>query len=162
MVFIQLTFLQDLRTKWGTSRFFLGKNKVMQRALGLAEDSAYSENSHKISAYLKGPDRGLFFTNEDFDEVKSFFESFSVLVCWGVRFGSIRFLTNQNIQDYARSGFKASETVTIPAGKLTQFSHSLEPHLRSLGMPVSLKNGLLLLLCEKWFVVVVYIFSPRK
>jgi mRNA turnover protein 4 len=116
--------LKDLRTKWGSSRFFLGKNKVMQRALGLDEESAYSENAHLVSAHLKGPDKGLFFTNEDFDEVKTFFESFSV-------------------SDYARSGFKASETVTIPEGKLTQFSHSLEPHLRSLGMPVSLKNGVI-------------------
>lgn len=81
-------------------------------------------NSHLVSGELKGPDRGLLFTNKTEEEVRAFFADYSV-------------------PDYARSGFLASETVTIPAGKLTQFSHSLEPHLRSLGMPVSLKNGLL-------------------
>ena len=55
----------------------------MQRALGLDEDSAYTENAHLVSSHLRGPDKGLFFTNEDFDEVKGFFDSFSVSVCLG-------------------------------------------------------------------------------
>jgi len=127
--------LKVLRTSWEGSRFYLGKNKIMQRSLGQREEEAHAENSHLVSAQLKGPDRGLLFTNKTEEEVRQFFADYSV-------------------PDYARSGFLASETVTIPAGKLTQFSHSLEPHLRSLGLPVSLKNGIIELsndytICQK-------------
>jgi len=127
--------LKELRSTWDGSRFFLGKNKVMQRALGRNEEESYSVNSYLVAKHLAGPDKGLFFTNKTLEEVKTFFEDYSVL-------------------DYARSGFLASETVVIPAGKLDQFSHALEPHLRSLGMPVSLKNGVIELsndytICQK-------------
>eukprot|EP00008_Paramoeba_atlantica_P006246 CAMPEP_0201491358 /NCGR_PEP_ID=MMETSP0151_2-20130828/29521_1 /ASSEMBLY_ACC=CAM_ASM_000257 /TAXON_ID=200890 /ORGANISM="Paramoeba atlantica, Strain 621/1 / CCAP 1560/9" /LENGTH=222 /DNA_ID=CAMNT_0047877673 /DNA_START=33 /DNA_END=701 /DNA_ORIENTATION=+ len=116
--------LKELRTTWSHSRFFLGKNKVMQRALGLNEEQAHLPSSHLVSSYLHGPDKGLFFTNEPEEEVKKFFSEFSV-------------------PDFARSGFKASRTVTLDMGKLTQFSHSMEPRLRQLGMPVCLKNGII-------------------
>jgi len=43
--------------------------------------------------------------------------------------------------EYARSGFTATETVTLPAGPLEEFAHSMEPHLRSLGLPTKLEKG---------------------
>ena len=43
--------------------------------------------------------------------------------------------------DYARSGNVASSTVELDEGPLHQFSHSIEPHLRKLGLPVTLKKG---------------------
>ncbi len=95
----------------------------MQRALGRNEEEEYVKNAALVARHLAGPDRGLLFTNKTFEEVKEFFGQYSVL-------------------DYARSGFVALETITIPAGKLPQFSHSLEPQLRRLGMPVSLVNGI--------------------
>lgn len=47
--------------------------------------------------------------------------------------------------EYARSGFKATETVVLPAGPLEEFPHSIEPHLRSLGMPTKLQKGVVML-----------------
>lgn len=43
--------------------------------------------------------------------------------------------------EYARSGFVATETVTLAAGPLEEFAHSMEPHLRSLGLPTKLEKG---------------------
>lgn len=51
-----------------------------------------------------------------------------------------------NEEDYARSGNIATETVTLDAGPLKDFAHSLEPRLRSLGMPTSLQKGVVILL----------------
>lgn len=49
-------------------------------------------------------------------------------------------------EDYARSGFVPSETIVLPAGPLPDFSHSIEPHLRQLGMPTALLKGVVTLL----------------
>ena len=45
--------------------------------------------------------------------------------------------------DYARSGNIATEDVTISAGPLEQFQHTMEPQLRKLGLHTSLKKGII-------------------
>lgn len=50
--------------------------------------------------------------------------------------------------DYARSGFIIDESVTLPEGPMPDFSHSIEPHLRQLGMPTALQKGVVTLLKE--------------
>jgi mRNA turnover protein 4 len=40
----------------------------------------------------------------------------------------------------------ATETVVLDSGPLKQFPHSLEPHLRQLGMPTTLQKGVVTLL----------------
>lgn len=62
------------------------------------------------------------FTNEDRDEVKEWFKAFSE-------------------PEYARAGNVATDTVVLEEGPMKQFSHSIEPHLRSLGMPTTLNKG---------------------
>lgn len=53
--------------------------------------------------------------------------------------------------DYARTGSIATQTVVIPAGPVTRgldhetFPNNMETQLRSLGMPTSLKNGVVTL-----------------
>lgn len=47
--------------------------------------------------------------------------------------------------EYARGGFKATETVILPEGPMEEFSHSIEPHLRKLGMPTKLEKGIVTL-----------------
>lgn len=41
--------MQELRNYWKDSKFVIGKNKVLQVALGRTEDDAYKTNSHLIS-----------------------------------------------------------------------------------------------------------------
>lgn len=43
--------------------------------------------------------------------------------------------------DYARAGNVAQMAVTLDEGPLEQFSHSMEPQLRQLGLPTALKKG---------------------
>lgn len=53
--------------------------------------------------------------------------------------------------DYARSGFVVDQTITLPEGPLPDFPHSIEPHLRQLGMPTALQKGIVTLI--KGYVV---------
>lgn len=50
--------------------------------------------------------------------------------------------------DYARSGFVTQETITLPEGPMADFPHSIEPHLRQLGMPTALQKGVVTLIKE--------------
>lgn len=50
--------------------------------------------------------------------------------------------------DYARSGFVAQETITLRKGPMADFPHSIEPHLRQLGMPTALQKGVVTLIKE--------------
>jgi mRNA turnover protein 4 len=60
--------MQELRNYWNTSKFMIGKNKVLQVALGKSEDEEPKLNSHKLAGYLKG-NCGLFFSDKDHDLV---------------------------------------------------------------------------------------------
>jgi len=120
--------LIELRRKWKGSKIFLGKNKVIQLALGKDAVSEARENLHKLADRMKG-NSGLLFTSEPEEKVVNFFENFVEL-------------------DYARNGTKATETVSLEEGKLTQFPHSIEPHLRSLGLPTALQKGVVTLVKE--------------
>lgn len=117
---------KDLRVEWaGNSRFFLGKNKVMQIALGTDEDSAHRPGLHQLAGDLSG-NVGLLFTSRPTEEVTAFFEAFGE-------------------PDYARAGFVPSETIKVPAGKLASMPHTMFDELRKLGMPVRLDKGTLVL-----------------
>lgn len=58
--------MQELRNYWNKGKFVVGKNKVLQVALGKSEEEEQKPNSFKLSPYLKG-NCGLFFSNEDPD-----------------------------------------------------------------------------------------------
>src|SRR5690349_18639859 len=103
------------------NRFFLGKNKVMKVALGRTEAEEYADNLSKISRDLNG-NVGLLFTDKTEDEVTEYFNKLSE-------------------KDFARSGFVATETVQVPQGPLPQFIGSMVESLRTLGLPVDLKKG---------------------
>ncbi|CAB4021052.1 mRNA turnover 4 homolog [Paramuricea clavata] len=120
------TKLKDVRNEWKHSRFFFGKNKVMMIALGKDKQEEYKENLSQISKHLKGQ-RGLLFTNKTKDEVLKWFSDFKEL-------------------DYARSGNVATYDLRLDAGPLDQFTHSMEPNLRQLGLPTSLQKGEVVLL----------------
>ncbi len=54
---------KKLRESLSDSKFLMGKNKVIQVALGVNEESSFKPNSFKISQDLKGQCT-LFFTNK--------------------------------------------------------------------------------------------------
>ncbi|XP_005986121.1 mRNA turnover protein 4 homolog [Latimeria chalumnae] len=120
--------LKDVRNAWKHSRFFFGKNKVMMVALGRGPSDEYKDNLHKVSKLLRG-EVGLLFTNRTKQEVEGWFDQFKET-------------------DYARAGNKATFAVTLDAGPLEQFTHSMEPQLRQLGLPTALKKGVVTLISD--------------
>jgi len=129
---VRSSTLKDVRTKWSTSRFFFGKNKVMQVALGKDKESEIKENINQLSQNING-NCGLLFTNEPESKVTEFFE-------------------NYKESDHPRAGFEATESIILEAGPYPKFDHSMEAYLRTkLGLPSSLKNGQVIL--EKSYTV---------
>ncbi|CAN2388002.1 ribosomal large subunit assembly, partial [Pristimantis euphronides] len=120
--------LKDVRNAWKHSRLFFGKNKVMIVALGKDSCDEYKDNLHKLSKCLRG-EVGILFTNRTEKEVKEWFEQFKET-------------------DFARSGNKATYAVVLDEGPLEQFTHSMEPQLRQLGLPTTLKKGVVTLLSD--------------
>jgi|EP00927_Polykrikos_kofoidii_P052079 mRNA turnover protein 4 len=124
------TFMQEVRRRMHPGRLFCAKNKVMQLALGSQASSECQDNIHKISERITGKN-GLLFVDKDPAEVLGFFADYHPL-------------------DYARSGATATATVTLPRGTdaLAKLPHSIEAHLRQLGLPTQLKEGRIHLLGE--------------
>jgi len=117
--------LKEVREEWHHSKFFFGKNKVMAFALGKNETEEYKDNLHQVSGCLRGQ-RGLLFTNSTKDEVTQWFESYADV-------------------DFARTGCTAEQEVVLKEGPLEQFTHSMEPQLRQLGLPTKLVKGVVTL-----------------
>ncbi|OAJ41036.1 ribosomal protein L10 [Batrachochytrium dendrobatidis JEL423] len=90
-------YLKEVRNDWSGSRIFLGRNRVMAKALGTTEESEYKLNLRELSLKLVG-DVGLLFTNSTPEEVKKYFEG-------------------KKESDYARSGTIAESEIIIPQGK---------------------------------------------
>jgi len=120
--------LKTVRDEWSHSKFFIGKNRVLAKALGNTEAEEYSDNLHLISKCLKN-ECGLLATNQSQDDVMEYF-------------------SNLSEPDFARTGGVATETVELKEGVLEQFSHSMEPQLRQLGMPTQLVKGKVTLLSD--------------
>lgn len=132
--------LKDVRTEWKNSRFFFGKNRVMQLGLKLVSDDETEESTKLEQGMERLRDQmmgqcGLLFTSESKKTVLEWFDSY-------------------HAEEFARSGFRATQTVKLKPGPLENFSHAIEPHLRSLGMPTKLDRGIVTLykdftVCEK-------------
>jgi len=60
--------MQELRNYWSDSKFVIGKNKVLQVALGRNEEESTKTNTYKLSKYLNN-NCGLFFTDKDPDYI---------------------------------------------------------------------------------------------
>jgi mRNA turnover protein 4 len=56
-----------------------------------------------------------------------------------------RYFEEFSCPDFARSGNIATEDVTLSAGPMEQFQHTMEPQLRKLGLHTSLKKGIVTL-----------------
>jgi len=115
--------LKDLRAEFKSdSRFYQGKNKLTQVALGKSDENEYKTGIHKISQQLIG-EVGLLFTNRPAEQVEEYFNKY-------------------NRAAFARANDLSNVTVLVKTGPLPQFSHALEGHLRErLKLPVRLNEG---------------------
>mmetsp|Transcript_11230 Transcript_11230/g.23432 ORF Transcript_11230/g.23432 Transcript_11230/m.23432 type:complete len:247 (-) Transcript_11230:421-1161(-) len=110
----------------GDCRFFLGSNKVMRVALGRDEASEQRQGLAALGERLSGF-AGLLFTARDTSEIEEMFALHEDL-------------------DFARPGQKAIDTVEYPEGPVVgaeglPLAHTLEPTIRSNGMPSKLNHG---------------------
>ncbi|KAG5309018.1 MRT4 protein, partial [Acromyrmex insinuator] len=125
------TKLLDLRSEWKDSKLFFGKLRIIALGLGKSKETEVAEGIHKLANAMKNHSMrgqcGLLFTNRPRKQV-------------------IEWAENYEEMEYARSGFVTPETVELPEGPLPQFQHSMEPQLRQLGMPTSLKKGVITLI----------------
>lgn len=114
-------------------RFFLGSNKVMRVALGRDETSEQKEGISALGERLTGF-AGLLFTTLGAEDIEEMFALHEDL-------------------DFARPGQKAVETVVYPEGPVVgqeglPLPHTLEPTLRSNGMPTKLNHGVVTLIAQ--------------
>uniref|UniRef100_A0A7S2VFU6 Ribosome assembly factor mrt4 n=1 Tax=Zooxanthella nutricula TaxID=1333877 RepID=A0A7S2VFU6_9DINO len=117
------TFLQVVRQKFRPGRLVCAKNKVMQVALGTTPAQECQDGVHQIAERIAGQ-CALLFTDQAPADVQSF-------------------LAEHRPIDFARAGCKATDTVVLPRGQdaLAKLPHSIESHLRHLGMPTQLLEG---------------------
>lgn len=111
---------QKLRESFETSKFLLGKAKVLQAALSSHKDL---QDIGKLNKHLSGY-CGLLFTKENPEKMVDFFYTWSE-------------------EASLLPGQIATETITIPAGVglFEKFSNTIEPYLRTLGLPTRLHEG---------------------
>lgn len=104
------------------SRIFLGKNKLLQIALGRTTEEEYSDNLRHVAKRITGGSVGLLFTSRSPEEVESYF-------------------SNLVEPDFARAGFVTPKTVHITSEMLANFPVSMVEQFRKLGMPTKVDNG---------------------
>lgn len=119
------TYLKDVRAQWSDSRLFLGRTKVMAKALGSDAASEYLTGLHRLTPHLKGT-VGLLCTSHDPTLVTDWFADYEKV-------------------DFARAGTRSTLTFTVPAGPVytrggqvdaeddVLLTHTLEPTVRALG-----------------------------
>jgi len=116
-------FIQEIRKKLRPGRLICAKNKVMQVALGTTPESECQDNLHQLAEMIVDK-CGLLFTDQSPAEIEAIFAEYRP-------------------RDFARSGSRASDTVVLQKGvdTLAKLPHSVEAHLRQLGLPTILKEG---------------------
>lgn len=116
----------DIRRRFRSSTLCMAKRSIIGHAIGLTPETSVLPEIYKLNEYLsQGEFTGLFMTNEPHEEVMAFLNS---LAC----------------EEFANCGFIATDTITIPAGPLEQFSFDMDSYLRELGLPVQLDNGVIM------------------
>lgn len=112
------------------SKIMLGKNKLIQIALGKTPEDEYSDNLRHVADQIT-ENVGLLFTSRSRAEVEEFFANFSE-------------------PDFARAGSVAPRDVIVTNEML--FNHPVtmvEQQFRKLGLPVKISEGKIVLMDNK-------------
>lgn len=104
-----------------SSRIFLGKNKLMQIALGKTIEDEYADGIHQISKRISGS-VGLLLTNKEDKKVQDYF-------------------ANMVEEDFARCGAVAPRRVVLTPEMIETHPVSMVEQFRKCGLPVDVSNG---------------------
>lgn len=121
---MRTVIFKNVRARFKDSKICLGKNKLMQNALGKTIEDEYKENLRYIGERLVG-ESGLLMTNESKEDVLEYFD-------------------NLVVPDYAKAGVMPKESIVIKPGPL-KFPVDMLDQLRRLGMVVEVVNGTMIL-----------------
>ena len=110
-----------IRSHFQDSRIFLGKNKLLQIALGKTQEDEYGDNLRQVAALTTGS-VGLLLTSRPRDEVESYFH-------------------NLVEEDFCRAGAVAPCRVVITQAMVETHPVSMVEQFRKLGLPVEVNNG---------------------
>ena len=116
--------MNALKEYFKDSIFMIGKNHVMQVALGKTEEEEKKEGSSKLNKYLKG-NCGLFFTDKEPDDIILYFQQYS-----SPYFGNVGSISKQTL--ILKRGFDEH---------LAEFPTSMESQFRQLGMNIKVDDG---------------------
>ncbi|KAG5444740.1 mRNA turnover 4 [Clonorchis sinensis] len=117
--------ISELRHDLKDGQIIFGKNKVTILALRKRLGKALRPHLDALSKFIKGQ-CALLLTNLSVRELRE-------------KFDALR------SSEFARPGVPAPQTVTLAAGPCHKFTHTLEPYLRQLGLPVKLVRGVVIL-----------------
>jgi mRNA turnover protein 4 len=115
---------KDVRARFEESKICLGKNKLVQAAIGKTMEDEYKENMRFVSEKLTG-DCGILMTDEPKDAVLKYFD--------GLR-----------VADYAKAGVVPKDSIVIKPGPLT-FPVDMLDQFRKLGLVVEVERGVMVL-----------------
>ena len=116
---VRLHFRGDSKQAGG--RLFLGKNKLLQIALGRSPADEYADGLHRVSKALSGS-VGVLCTDRDAAAVEEYFARLAV-------------------EDFARAGAAAPRGVTLTPEQIATHPASMVDQFRKLGLPVEVKDG---------------------
>eukprot|EP00521_Asterionellopsis_glacialis_P009118 CAMPEP_0195286790 /NCGR_PEP_ID=MMETSP0707-20130614/4116_1 /TAXON_ID=33640 /ORGANISM="Asterionellopsis glacialis, Strain CCMP134" /LENGTH=231 /DNA_ID=CAMNT_0040346477 /DNA_START=72 /DNA_END=767 /DNA_ORIENTATION=+ len=111
------------------SRIFLGKNKLLQLAMGKTMEEEYADNLRHVAKLTSGS-VGLLFTSRPTTEVEEFFDTLVE-------------------DDFARAGFESPRDVIVTNEMVSNHPVSMMEMFRKLGLPVQVQNGKVVLIGGK-------------
>lgn len=118
---MRTNLMKGVKDSWSKdSKFLMGKNKVVQVALGKTTDDEIKEGLSLVSACLAG-ERGLLFTDRPVKE-------------------AVKELKAVSQDEFAQAGQVASQSFILEKGMDIDMSGAIEPYLRKLGLNTSLVN----------------------
>jgi mRNA turnover protein 4 len=109
-----------------SGRIFMGKNKILQIALGRTPEDEYADNLRHVSKLIVGASVGLLFTDKSKEDVEQYFRSLID-------------------PDFARAGAIATRDAEVTQDMVMRFPTSMMETFRKLGLPVEIKNGSIVL-----------------
>jgi mRNA turnover protein 4 len=112
---------KNVRMHFTGSRIFMGKNKLLQIALGRTSEEEYGDNLREVAKLTSGS-VGLLFTSEPRKEVESYFYNLAE-------------------DDFARAGAVAPRKVVVTQDMVATHPVSMVEQFRKLGLPVEVDNG---------------------
>lgn len=119
---VRMHFRGNTDNPSSSSRIILGKNKILQIALGRTPEEEYSDNLRHVSKLISGS-VGLLITSLDRDHVVNYFEN------------------QAQEKDFARAGTVSPIEVRITQEMVETHPVSMVEQFRKLGLPVEVQVG---------------------